>query len=41
MNMPTMLQMPMVGRFSKPASIGQVKAIQKKAMKNSFNTPMI
>ena len=30
MNMPTMPQMPMVGRFSKLASIGQVKAIQKK-----------
>ena len=29
-NMPMMLQMPMVGRFSKLASIGQVKAIQKK-----------
>ncbi len=33
MNMPTMPQMPMAGRFSKPASIGPVAAIQKKAMK--------
>ena len=39
--MPMMQQMPMVGKSFKPASIGQMKAIQTKDTKNLSNMPMI